>query len=780
MAPTKPDPVTPVKTSSGRAARRNAAGMLYHQSSDKVEKVVRQKDLAVKIRYPPKEARKNPPPEKFQGNYSHRPIEYEEAEPDNPLSGNRLALVDDGEEYENDEDLEDEEYEEEKVVAAGLASVRKPRLKYAPIDPADKGKFFLNENGVLIRCDEKQPWKPTAHNDMSMARTRYPPKGPNENSNGRYMGRHLVNWHRPRMMEKLLLCIQYECHRDGLLIPWDKIVHRLNPGSSGPSACQMLCKLREVLISEGHFIPPSLGKQVMKIDPLVRGYTRDLDKAEPWAAKIVYWTDEVDHPTESRTDTNIIRGSGKYRLATADQVDKVNEARERIEGPDALPAYSSASRNSSRANGSTPVKSRSQMRNSAQKPSLSRKFVDDEEIEEVAPEENDLDSDYNPEVTKRRSRRSGVRPSRTRRPAVVEKFVDESDDEFEPLPRRRRSLIAKLPVPAISSSPQKPSTAPSKFAGLSYRGPEEHGSIQQFSDAVKDGMDPSLNGSRHQSRGASMEHSISIGDGTDPEVVTTAPTTPGNANLGVENAASGTPFTSGGVSRLQLDSPTTYTSPNPMYPLDMNAPMSSHLASNLSYVGLAGNYGPSMDFGAPSSFGRTSGLLGHAVFGGSASGVGNQSARPFSPPGVANGYGNGFNHRNQGISMFTPPKPTSKSPSTNGLSQDIGDFSQSTGGISESTAGLSQDSSAFNVGSGSFPRGNNTFHQSNAAAFEHNQSRASDFLGHDSQSYGFGGYQQDQTPDFNHSSHFDDAVNDEKHGPSSPGDHGSPFEYTEY
>ncbi|KAI9053828.1 hypothetical protein LZ554_002776 [Drepanopeziza brunnea f. sp. 'monogermtubi'] len=36
----------------------------------------------------------------------------------------------------------------------------------------------------------------------------------------------------------VMLCVQYECHKAGIRIPWDNAVHRLNPGSSGPSAVQ--------------------------------------------------------------------------------------------------------------------------------------------------------------------------------------------------------------------------------------------------------------------------------------------------------------------------------------------------------------------------------------------------------------------------------------------------------------------------------------------------------------------------------------------------------------
>ncbi|EKD16334.1 hypothetical protein MBM_05628 [Drepanopeziza brunnea f. sp. 'multigermtubi' MB_m1] len=47
----------------------------------------------------------------------------------------------------------------------------------------------------------------------------------------------------------IMLCVQYECHKAGIRIPWDKAVHRLNPGSSGPSAVQQLDKLRDTSVA---------------------------------------------------------------------------------------------------------------------------------------------------------------------------------------------------------------------------------------------------------------------------------------------------------------------------------------------------------------------------------------------------------------------------------------------------------------------------------------------------------------------------------------------------
>jgi hypothetical protein len=100
------------------------------------------------------------------------------------------------------------------------------------------------------------------------------------------------------MIEKLMLHIQYECHRRGIIIPWDHIVHRLNPGSSGPSALQHLNKMRDVLVTEGHLVPPLLGKVTVKQDPSIRGFVRDMDAELPTTTRIVRW----DEPIEDRKE----------------------------------------------------------------------------------------------------------------------------------------------------------------------------------------------------------------------------------------------------------------------------------------------------------------------------------------------------------------------------------------------------------------------------------------------------------------------------------------------
>lgn len=100
------------------------------------------------------------------------------------------------------------------------------------------------------------------------------------------------------MIEKLLLHVHYECHRRGLNIPWDHVVHRLSPGSSGSSALQHLTKLRDVLTAEGHMVPPLLGKVTVKQDPSIRGYVRDMSSEIKTMTRIVCWDEHIEDRKE--------------------------------------------------------------------------------------------------------------------------------------------------------------------------------------------------------------------------------------------------------------------------------------------------------------------------------------------------------------------------------------------------------------------------------------------------------------------------------------------------
>ncbi|OAA52396.1 proteinrelated to RNA-binding protein cabeza [Beauveria brongniartii RCEF 3172] len=95
-------------------------------------------------------------------------------------------------------------------------------------------------------------------------------------NNGRVVGRSLIMWGRPRMAEKLLLHLHYECTRHKIVLPWDSIAHRLRPGSSGAAVVQHLNRVRKELIREGHLVPPVCQKpsSTSGVDPSIRGFVR--------------------------------------------------------------------------------------------------------------------------------------------------------------------------------------------------------------------------------------------------------------------------------------------------------------------------------------------------------------------------------------------------------------------------------------------------------------------------------------------------------------------------
>ena len=128
------------------------------------------------------------------------------------------------------------------------------------------------------------------------------------------------------MVEKLMLHLQYECHRTDVKLPWDKVVERLSTGSSGASALQHLNKLRDILITEGHMVPPLLGKKSVPQDPTIRGFIRDLDAENPTDTKVVRWGENVEDRKENLEIEGVVRGSGNYRRGTYKAIEKTQQA----------------------------------------------------------------------------------------------------------------------------------------------------------------------------------------------------------------------------------------------------------------------------------------------------------------------------------------------------------------------------------------------------------------------------------------------------------------------
>ena len=100
----------------------------------------------------------------------------------------------------------------------------------------------------------------------------------------------------PKMAEKLLLHIHYECTRHKISLPWDTIAHRLHPGSSGAAIQQHFNRLRRELLSEGHLVPPLGSKPgAGTVDVEVRGFVR-VEDGNPGETRPVKFSETVDDP----------------------------------------------------------------------------------------------------------------------------------------------------------------------------------------------------------------------------------------------------------------------------------------------------------------------------------------------------------------------------------------------------------------------------------------------------------------------------------------------------
>lgn len=354
------------------------------------------------------------------------------------------------------------------------------------------------------------------------------------------------------MIDKLVLHIQYECHKQGVQIPWDNIVHRLSPGSSGPSALQMLNKLREVLITEGHMTPPQLGKANSPVDPTLRGYIRDMDAVDPRTMKAVRWTDDVTDRKESLVVPGLVRGSGKYRKIPKDELvpapkEELKPGQRRNRKPAEVDEWAAEQRALKESAKKAKAEEREAKRAAkggsgatGSGRSRAKKVVKDESESEPDPTDLKSDEEYNPNVKKKTTSRGkrivvGKPPSpgpfatptprsRKRSAKVALNYNEEDGEGGTP-----NSLIVKLRVPSAElqkfdpgESGKKPKNAahfnpePAKILfkdaimqallqteigggnnarqSVAYLGHEMHGTMPQFMQAVAEDTDPRLNG----------------------------------------------------------------------------------------------------------------------------------------------------------------------------------------------------------------------------------------------------------------------------------------------
>ncbi|KFA78359.1 hypothetical protein S40288_10984 [Stachybotrys chartarum IBT 40288] len=179
--------------------------------------------------------------------------------------------------------------------------------------------------------------------------THRPPTDEQRKSNGRKVGRSLIMWNRkhprllpllvfssrecsspmgtgPRMNDKLLLHLVYECHRQNIQLPWVDVAHRLRPGSSGEAVTQHMARLRGELLNEGHVVPPKTGKGAdgASTDPMVRGYVKEQSDVDgSWNVREVYYDEKIDDlRSESRPSSS----------NSMDSFDEMNVSKEEPQG----------------------------------------------------------------------------------------------------------------------------------------------------------------------------------------------------------------------------------------------------------------------------------------------------------------------------------------------------------------------------------------------------------------------------------------------------------------
>jgi hypothetical protein len=328
----------------------------------------------------------------------------------------------------------------------------------------------------------------------------------------------------------------------------------------------MINKLRDILIVEGHMIPPPLGKTNVPRDPTIRALVRDFSSQDPEKIRVVRWDEKVEHRKESYQEPGVIRGSGNYVRASDGRRSTTsnNKKRPKMKLPDEYlksqkEAKMGVQKNSQRKRREKGKRSKGNL----------------EERDELAdPADLPSDEEWNPKVTKkaknsRRPRKSAVK---------VEPQSDGGAADFnsalsmmrfgsnDATVSKHRSLPIKLPIspeklakwPAGSSGTPvsetqtmqidstvdyeddateadiqyaeddeayeevdedyeepaedgvhqeelqfvSPNSLFKKHFGelpdISYRGLFEHGTLDEYSAAIKAGTDPKLNGQKYK------------------------------------------------------------------------------------------------------------------------------------------------------------------------------------------------------------------------------------------------------------------------------------------
>jgi hypothetical protein len=243
----------------------------------------------------------------------------------------------------------------------------------------------------------------------------------------------------PRMMEKLLLFLDYECHMQQVQIPWDDIVRRLQPGSSGPCATQMLLKMRERLVVEGHMVPPEKTKPHIKPNPKVRGFVRKDPNGDPGVVRVVAWNEDLEHPKKSLENPGIVCGSGKYTRGPDGRKSQSgarrNEPRLKLKLPDEVLQDSLKLKEEASAQLTKARRDRYKRKHNPPRRQNARE--DAEERGDIAdPAELSSDGEWDPSVTKKPRRMTG---KSARKPNA--KVESKSDHQVIQAPKLGSSMM---------------------------------------------------------------------------------------------------------------------------------------------------------------------------------------------------------------------------------------------------------------------------------------------------------------------------------------------------
>jgi hypothetical protein len=270
------------------------------------------------------------------------------------------------------------------------------------------------------------------------------------------------------MMEKLLVFLLYECHQRSVPIPWDHIVHRLQPGSSGPSAVQYIEKMRYKLIAEGHIVPPTKTKPDLPMDDNVRALVRADPNGPPGKVRIVRWDEHIEHLKKSLDNPGISNGSGRYRRGPDGRRSTAGARRDepqlKVEYPEEYLANAKAIADSVSAE---KTKARRQRAKDKKRKRMEQSQSDAEERGEVAdPADLTEDSEYVPAAKKTRTRRS-LRKSRSKvetRDEVEEEHTTYAVMQFGSTDEGTSNETSSLPI-KLSISPDKLASFPPGHSG---------------------------------------------------------------------------------------------------------------------------------------------------------------------------------------------------------------------------------------------------------------------------------------------------------------------------